>query len=327
MNQVKLFARITALILVLSSLMVSCQIPFSIPDDPSYGDCPVKPATSFNDDYTFLDDKSKYVFILVDKSYEYKYTNDVLQYISEEILPYLYPGDKLTVAWIDLTETTDSIFVNRWVDIVDFPQFLPTPASPLLTPTLELNGPTTIQGEQMIENEKIEAANDVIRVQYNCDIGKWNDESNKIFAQWNESQNNKIKEFSDKAKSELRLLAPKDLESGKLLYESFFLASQMLGRAKENKQFTDYVLIIFSDMIDWRPSKPIEIDIDLSNVKVAVAIHSCKYAIDCKVISRWQSEFKGFQQFNTPDFTYKPMFFAQDDNIIRSLDIFLSSIP
>jgi len=308
------FVYVCVIFLVIIS---GCQFDFSGPPPLSKGDCDVQPEANFKD-FEFSDDRSKYVFVLVDKSYQY--TNEVLKYLSEDILPQIHEGDRITAAFMDLDATTDSIFLNKRSELLDIPTFPSKPVSPPLTPTIEIdpNSPSTTQGEGQIENDKINKDNDLILSDYYCEVAKWNIEAEKLHRKWRLDQNSETDQFLIDARSEIRLITSTEFESGKLLYNSLYLASQMIESAKSNNDFSDFVLIIFSDMREWRPEKPMEID--LENVQVAVGVHTCEYAIDCDVVSRWQKE---FSEFGVVD----PKFVVEEDNIDKSISKFISELP
>lgn len=324
MKSLKVFARTTIYLLITATIIVACKLDVNLPTPLPKGNCPVQPETEFSDkDYKFLDDKSKFVIVLVDKSYQYTYTSEVLEYISERFLSKINPGDRIVIAWMGANPTTDSIFLDKRIETVDLPQFPFKPILPLLTPTIEINknDPNTTQGNQAIENAEINKANDSIKMKYYCEVGKWNYVSGQIYDQWIDGQQSETDSFLQVSRNIIDTVASSDPEPGKLVYNFLSLVSQMIIRAKENQEFTDYVLIIFSDMYEDRPNIPESVEIDFSGVKIAVAIHTCDYAINCEpLISRWKGEFEGFG-------VVKPKIFTKDDNISKALDKFMLELP
>ena len=316
MHHKKLIYQISSII-VIAIFIISCQLNLTGAPPLPRGNCPTQPVTNLKE-YTFSDDKSKYVFILVDKSYPF--TNDVLRYISEDVISKIYAGDRLTVAFIDLDATTKSIFLNRRSELLDAPNFPATPLKPAITPTLMINpsDPNTVQGQSEIKNEKIDKDNELILMDYYCEVGIWNDESDKVFGVWELDQKVESEQFFKNAQSDIHLLTPDDFEKGKLLYNSLYLASQMITNVKSTGEYTDYALIVFSDMKEWRAEQPVEID--LKDVEVAVAIHTCEFAIDCGVVERWENE---FPKFNVND----PNFIVKEFNIYKSVNTFLDDLP
>jgi hypothetical protein len=314
-SQKKLYSFLICLAVL--AVISGCQFDLSGPPPLPRGNCDIQPEADFRN-FQFSDNRSKYVFVLVDKSYSH--TNDVLKYLSEEVLAKIKEGDRITAAFMDLEATTNSIFLNKRSELLDPPAFPPKPVSPPLTPTVEINPdwPSTTKGEKQIENDKISKDNEVILNDYYCEVAKWNIEADKLHRQWHLDQKNEMDQFLNDARNDIRLLTSTEFESGKLLYDSLYLASQMITRAKESGEFTDFALIIFSDMREWRPEKTMEIN--LKNVRVAVGIHTCEFAIDCDVVNRWEGE---FSDFGVSD----PKFVVEEDNIYRSINKFMSELP
>jgi hypothetical protein len=200
------------------------------------------------------------------------------------------------------------------------PQFPPTFTAPPVTPTLTPSHVTTIQGQQIQTNEAIDKDNLTINEKYFCKIGEWNAASDNIYQDWQHEQKEEIDEFYNEANSVLEPSIAKDSSNGKLIYESISTASQMLQTAIAKRQHDKYILIVFSDMNDWRPSKPEKTEINLKGVDVLVVSQQCKYEIDCTVKATWETQLIDFGAIN-------PLFLVQEDNIPNSIFDYLVSIP
>lgn len=308
------FSAIASLLVI---LIASCDPIFRPPNDPS--NCRYELATDYHT-YDFGSPNSKYVYVLIDQSYAYKFTPKDLELISSTIIPNMFPGDRLVVAWINLENGTQTIIFDKRVERARVPQFSPTLTSPPVTPTLTPANITTIQGQQMQTNEAIDKDNQTINEKYYCKIGEWNALSDAIFQQWKDEQKEKINSFSSEANATLTPSIAKATSGGKLLYESLSTASQMLQAAMSRRQHQRYILIVFSDMDDWRPSKPDNIQINLNGIDTLIVSQNCNYEIDCQVKIDWESQLKSFGAAN-------PQFLLKEYDIENSLYDYLSIIP
>lgn len=298
-------------------LIASCDPVFRPPNNP--GNCPYELTTEYHT-YDFGSSDSKYVYVLIDQSYEYKFRPKDFELISSAIIPNMFPGDRLVITWINLERGTQAIIFDERIHRERIPQFPPTLNPPPVTPTLTPSNITTIQGQQIQTNEAIERDNQVINEKYYCKIGEWNATSDDIFQKWKDKQKEEIDSFSSKANTVLTSSTAKAPSGGKLLYESLSTASQMLQSAMDKRQHQRYILIVFSDMHDWRSSKPDDMQIELNGVDTLIVSQNCKYEIDCQVKVEWEAQLKSFGAAN-------PLFLVQEDNIERSLYDYLSIIP
>ncbi len=306
--------------ILLFGISLSSCIALKDRGDPSFtGDCQFEPSDTYHS-YDFGSSDSKYVYVLVDKSYDYKFTPQDLKMISEKIIPNMYAGDRLLVGWISLEKTSGAIFFDSRIEREKKPVFPSTLTPPPVTPTLTPGGPTTTQGQQRQTSEAIDRDNSTIRDKYHCQIGEWNHISDELYKDWQSEQNEEINEFSDEAKNTITPSLGKESDNGKLLYESLAVSSEMLQSAIAKKQHAQYILIIFSDMVDWRPEKPDKIAINLKNVDVIIVSSQCKYEMDCIVKSIWQDQFDSFG-------TQSSIFLVQEDNISQYINDYLFSIP
>jgi len=320
-NLVFLSRKIVALSVVASLIIIliaSCNPDFRHPNDPR--DCPYELTADYHI-YDFGSLDSKYVYVLIDQSYNYKFTTKDLELIKKTVIPNIFPGDRLVVAWINLERGTQTIIFDERIERVRIPQFPPTLTPPPVTPTLtRSNTTTTIQGIQIQTNQAIERDNKVIKEKYYCKIGEWNATSDDIFQKWKDAQKKNIDSFSEKANTVLQPSLAKAISGGKLLYESLSTASQMLHSAMAKRQHQRYILIVFSDMHDWRPSKPSDIQINLNGIDTLIILQNCDYEINCQIKIDWESQLTSFGALN-------PLFFVKEDNIEKSLYDYLSTIP
>lgn len=314
------------LLSVIASLLIlliaSCDPVLNSPNNS--GNCPYEIATEYRTSADFgvpeTQPDSKYVYVLLDQSYDYKFTSKDIDLVTSTIVPNIFPGDRLVVAWINLEHGTQTIIFDERVEQVKLPQFPPTFTPPLITPTLTPSNITTVQGQQIQTNEAIDKENLVINEKHFCKIGEWNAKSQEIADGWKRQQQEKIDSFVEHATSQLTPSLAKETSGGKLLYESLSVASQMLQSAKLKNQYEKYVLIIFSDMNDWRSQKPDNLTINLNGVNVLIISQNCKYEIDCSIKGKWESQFK---QFGVP----VPLFIVQEDGIPKTIFDYLSIIP
>lgn len=313
-RRILVFSAIASLLVI---LIASCDPIFRPPNNP--GNCEYELATDFHT-YDFGSTDSKYVYVLLDQSRDYKFTPKDLELISDRIIPNMFAGDRLIVAWINLEKGTQTIIFDERVERERIPQFPPTLTALPVTPTLTPSNITTIEGQQIQTNEAIDRDNRAINEKYYCKIGEWNATSDDMFQKWKDEQKKKVDSFSSKANTVLTPSIAKTTSGGKLLYESLSTASQMLQAAMGKRQHQKYILIVFSDMDDWRPSKPDKLQIDLNGVEVLVVSQNCKYEIDCQVKVDWEPQLTSFRVAN-------PLFLVQEDNIEKSIYNYLSVIP
>lgn len=87
----------TASLLVI--LIASCDPIFRSPN--TSGNCQYELATEYHT-YDFGSSDSKYVYVLIDQSHDYKFTPKALELISKTVISNMFAGDRLVVAWINL---------------------------------------------------------------------------------------------------------------------------------------------------------------------------------------------------------------------------------
>lgn len=302
---------------LLFAILAGCKPVFN-PSQAS-GNCQFELSPEFNS-YDFGSEETKYIFVLIDQSFEYKYTPEDLELLSENITANMFAGDRLVVAWINLDDSTKTIIFDERIEKVRKPQFPPTFSAPLLTPHLTPSHVTTIQGQQIQTNEAIDKDNKVINEKHFCKIGEWNAQSDEKFNHWRHEQDEEISSFKHEANEVLQPSIAKETSSGRLIYESFSTASQMLQSAISKQQHNKYILIVFSNMDDWRPEKPEEVQINLTGIDTLIVSQHCKYEIDCTVKSVWEEQLIDFGAVS-------PLFLVKEDNIPEFLHNYLSSIP
>lgn len=314
------------LLSVIASLLIlliaSCDPVLNSPNNS--GNCPYEIATDYRTSADFgvpeTQPDSKYVYVLLDQSYDYKFTPKDIDLVTSKIVPNVFPGDRLVVALINLEHGTQTIIFDERIEQERLPQFPPTFTPPLVTPTLTPSNITTVQGQQIQTNEAIDKENLVINEKHFCKIGEWNAKGQEIADKWKHEQQEEIDSFVEQSNSQLTPSIAKETSGGKLLYESLSVASQMLQSAKLKNQHEKYILIIFSDMNDWRSEKPDDLTIKLNGVDVLIISQNCKYEIDCSVKDKWESQFKQFG-------VSVPLFIVQEDGIPETIFGYLSNIP
>jgi len=318
-------SRIVTLSAIASSLIIfiaSCEQVLNPPNNS--GNCQYEIASDYRPTSDFgipeSQPDSKYVYVLLDQSYDYKFTPQDIDLVTSNIIPNMFPGDRLVVAWINLEHGTQTIIFDKRIEQERLPQFPPTFAPPPVTPTLTPSNITTIQGQQIQTNEAIDKENLVINEKYFCKVGEWNAKSQEIADKWKEEQNEEVASFAEQASSQLTPSIAKETSGGKLLYESLSVASQMLQSAMLKKQHEKFILIVFSDMNDWRSKKPDDLTIKLNGVDVLIVSQNCKYEIDCSVKNEWEVQ---FQKFGVP----VPLFVVKEDGIPKTIFGYLSTIP
>lgn len=299
-------------------LIASCKPMFK--PARNNGNCSYELAADYHTAYDFGSQDSKYVYVLIDQAYDYKHTPEDLKLLSKTITANMFPEDRLVVAWINLDDSTKTIIFDERVERTRLPEFPPTFIAPPVTPTLTPSNITTIQGQQIQTNEAIDKDNQVINEKYFCKIGEWNAISDNIYQEWQHEQKEEVDSFNNEANSVLAPSIAKNSSSGKLIYESLSTASQMLQTAIAKRQHDKYILIVFSDMNDWRPSKPENIKINLKGIDALIVSQQCKYEIDCTVKATWETQLTDFRAVN-------PLFLVQEDNISNSIFDYLVNIP
>lgn len=309
------------ILLFLSILFVGCVPVSKNKPTPQNNDCPVEISDQYHSNYDFGTGQTKYVYVLIDKSYDYSsYIPNDFETITKSVVSKMQPGDRLVLQWLGLNRTTASIFSYNRIEQAEQPVFPPTPTRPPVTPTLTPGGPTTTQGLQIQTSEAINRDNELIRRDYLCEIGKWNTSSDEIYSQWQSKQQALVNNFQENVQHDIAKAQKYEPDQGKLIYENLSVVSKMLRSAMKKHQHDAYILIIFSDMNDWRPAPPDNTTINLDGIKVFVIDRTCQFAIDCSVENTWSPILKRYG-------AQEPYFLVAEDNIDKELSTYLNSIP
>jgi len=307
------------LLLVAAAFFVTGCVNARTHNTREVDDCPHPTSTAFHS-YDFGTRESKYVYVLIDKSFSYSpYVQRDLGIILSSVVNNMYPGDRLVLQWLGLDRTTQAIFSYRRVKWIEPPLLPPTPTLPPVTPTLTPGGPTTMQGLQAQTSEAIVGINRDIEQRYYCDIGNWNAISDKRFQEWKNQRQEAIQAFRVGVQKDVEEAKKEGPDEGKLIYENLFTASRMLHSAMAKSQHSAYVLIIFSDMKEWREVPP-DRDIDLQGIKVIVVNETCQFAVDCDTEATWGTLLKQYGASNVK-------VLVAEDEIKDSLNAYLRSIP
>lgn len=272
--------------------VVSC-----IPQTPPPSDefvptpCPNKEAltvpTPFNHNLS-----NKYIIVLIDKSGSYRHYDPLHDYAAESLVlindvlaKTLSPGDRVFIDWIANDKDKDRnkvIFEGELERIFDeLPNFYPVPPYPELIPTLPVTG-TDIQKDKNKErNVEIEKQNQLKVREYDCNIYKWNEDARlaneRKDKEWKTRYENSLNKFLNPLSSAINNATTEKHAQETHLYEGLSVASRKFHEPLIQRNFNEYILIVFSDMIDSHRGKDEykNYDIYLSNVDVLIGNYLC----------------------------------------------------
>jgi len=309
MKKDNFFAKASLIFITL--LIVSCEPIQSYPAAP-VSNCRYELATKYHTAYDFGSQESKYIYVLLDQAYDSKQITEDLHLLSEAIITNMFPGDRLTVAWTNLGGSEKAIVFDERIKRVELPQFPPTPSLPSLIPTPPTSHSASTEKQEV---QTAEAINKDINEKYFCEVGKWNATSDNIYKEWQNAQQTEMESFYDKAKFALAPITRYSYNS-EVIYESLSTASDRIQFAKSERQDEKYILIIFSNMYDWRPSKPKNIKIDLEGINTLIVSQKCRYELDCMAVKdKWEAQLTDFGAVN-------PLFLGIDN-----IPVSIFSIP
>ncbi|NOH04028.1 MAG: hypothetical protein HND47_19685 [Chloroflexi bacterium] len=288
------FAKTSLIFITLFTLTITSCEP--IKSDPvPVNNCRYELATKYHTAYDFGSQESKYIYVLLDQAYDSKQIAEDLQLLSEVIITNMFPGDKLTVAWINLDGSEKTIVFDERIERVELPQFPPTPIAPSLIQTLPPSNITTTEKQEVQTNQ---AVNKDINEKYFCEIGEWNAASDDIYEKWQHEQKIEMESFYEKVKFALTPIARYSYNSN-LIYESLSTATDRIQLAITEHQDDKYILIIFSNMYDWRPSKPKNMKIDLEGINTLIVSQKCRDEVDCIAVkTKWETQLIDFGAVN-----------------------------
>lgn len=235
---------------------------------------------------------NKYIVVLIDKSGSYRRYDPVHDYAAESLLlindvlaQTLSPGDRVFIDWIanDKDHDREKVIFEGEVErvIEEMPNYEPTPQVPDLIPTLPVSG-TDIQKDKIKkQNLEIEEQNQLKLAEHDCKVHKWNEdarlENERIDAEWKKKHDNAIDKFMIPLNNSISGAVAETHSQETHLYEGLSMASRKFHEPLIQKHYDEYILIIFSDMIDSHRGKDEYkyYDINLSNVDVLVGNYLC----------------------------------------------------
>jgi hypothetical protein len=270
---------------------------------------------------------NKLLLILVDKSGSYEHsTKKVLEQLQRVLPEIVEPGDSVIVNWIGSKSGSPSEeIVSAKVRKIAQPTLEEQPATPtpisaptsIPMPALEPTKNTTIgrnsenrkatsiallnNQAQLIYQQSLEKQINF----YNCTYETWLNNQEQLINQWNEAKNRSIEEFKNKISSQLDIAA-NNIESDNqtLITSALQLTSKQFQTARDNNEYQQYKLVIFSDMeqIGQR-----DISTNLVELKEVSVLIAGLYCENPQVCHRNQDIWRNFfieAQANSIDFLW-----------------------
>lgn len=256
--------------------------------------------------------KPKVVYALIDKSGSYRsYTRQARDYLIQELVNVLEPGDRVYLVWLGASETQAKYYFAEGVPDVAFPQFntpIPTLTAtitptitklviPSVTPTgnSQLNDQKTnltatalaVQKTATTSAKQIIATNTEIAVEKDinntyCEQLINNQSNENVYKEWNIQRRIAVENFIEKTMRPLLEVAPESNDNGTHIYNSLFYASRTFLQIKETNTYEGYYLIILSDMEDVGSEEGEMLDVRLEGVHVLIAMATCDQSIECQ---------------------------------------------
>ena len=235
-----------------------------------------------------------------------EYYEESLDIFYESLMPILSPNDRVILAWMDFNNLyapdarnpIDSIFFDEIVRSVAPPMF-PTPVNtPILMPTLTPGPGSTGKNISIATSIWIQEQNKTPEAVYHCEIGRSNNSAEEIYTNWKSEQEENKHKFLESLREKIEDIKTLPLVSAKYVYESFSLASELIAEEKANNNYSEYVLVFFSDMSEWRTGDNTPSSYDqkkLNGSRILIVMPNCAYTSiqeECDIAQkRWEIEF------------------------------------
>lgn len=233
----------------------------------------------------------KFIVILIDNSENYyPYTQSSINIVEKEIVPYLEIGDRILVSWMGPNSKASSIIVDKQISSLPYPQLSSTLTPVVFTPTPQIAGSTSVQDKLRYQAEQIDIYNAQTLQRYLCEIEKINRERKETINQYYNDSDKVLEDGKRDIVSTLESAKKTPASYGNTVYEDLSFFSSLIQSDILKKQFSDYYLIIFSDLVDSRKEKPS--NIDFSGMNLVVFTEECPYTSVCNVESKWSDQFK-----------------------------------
>lgn len=254
-----------------------------------------------------------FYFVLVDGTlnYDYKKVNDVSEILEKALPNFLKTGDRVVLSWIN--DDVPYYGIEKYIFYSDI--FLVEDNQVLLTPTLPptLNPqntatatPTslgqlrqteiakTVDAVILQEQENIQKAlND-----YFCQKGEAIAEINEINKIIEQLRRDSVNAFSLDIRNSFPTLEQYETSEGNPLFEVLGEAADFIKTECSLTNYSDCVLIIFSDLKDFRenfPSEKVPYSDMAGKITVLPVFYECQYITSCEnKISNWERHFRFF---------------------------------
>lgn len=129
--------------------------------------------------------------------------------------------------------------------------------------------------------------------QQKCDQATINQKNLIEISNWEDRKKQIIDDFISQKLDPLRELYPQANDPSTHLYNSLYYAARTIRDEKDTGLFRSYHLIILSDMEDAGSKEGEKLQIDMSDVKILMAMVYCAQSIDCQNKERyWTQYFK-----------------------------------
>jgi len=289
--EIKIFAIIIFIILVVAG----CTPAESVPQ-VSRTDCPTylvnTPESKGN--------TPKLIIILVKEDPSYRdYSYQAFDLLTDILPEVIEPGDRVIMLSTEHFTIENSVFLDAEVSFIEKPAISNSPTPPptigvLPSPTVTPEGDymravATQNAIRYIQNTQTYATQAAF--EYACAKEFWNRDNQELWEQWEAARQLAIASFMESFESGINNNKINGFTStGGQMFEALHIASLILN--SECPKYNRCDLVIFSDLYDFRDYRPQDIDIQLSNLDIAVMLPNCEYLPQCQQkITFWTDNF------------------------------------
>jgi hypothetical protein len=235
--------------------------------------------------------------------------NRSLKILSGVLPNVMEPGDWLIMAWMERSTLNKAVFVNEKVRLIPLPSFPAPPPTPLRTvPTITPKStPQTRLGiivatrNAEMTSEALNAISTQTTNDYFCEVQKWYDQKQRLSKEWERKKENAIRDFVAKVNRKIEETNPGELPETTRVFETLSLVSKVFEAECSQDKYSNCVLLIFSDMYEWRKLRPDDVMVDLKNVDVFIVLLDCTflYQSNCaRRVEYWTPHLDAYQARN-----------------------------
>jgi hypothetical protein len=277
-------------------VVVGCTEIVKTPESPTIlPTCPAINTPSPPD----LNQPTKLVFVLLEGTPSHsEHSIHLLEKFSNKLPDIVALGDQVVFGLMEPTTLEASVLFNEKSSPIPFPP-LPTPLPQLVSVTTVIPTANTTPQSKIAEiaatkqAEQTRSANEVDEKrrndQYVCAMYEWTNEYQRVVDTWRAEENKAKREFVLNVNEKIRNINPQMFQETTRVFEALSIASIVFS--EECQKYDDCVLLLLSDMSEWRHTTPENLNINLSGVDIIVALEECRflYQENCEaLVQKWE---------------------------------------